>query len=73
MPSGIEIEEQVVNLVGAQAILVRLVGAGAVPLYVTCVYVKGKSYVKLFLESLSLINKNMRIKNITGDLNLDSL
>ena len=46
MPSGVEIEEQVVNLVGAQAILVRLGGAGAIPLCHLSVH-----YVKLFLES----------------------
>ena len=61
MPSGIEINEQVVSLAGAEAVLVRLVDESALHCYSKTlksnphiVYRQGASDVKLFLESLEL-------------------
>ena len=73
--SGLAIEEQSVNLEGAEAVSVRLSGAVVRPFYLTCVYRTGAADLGKFLNSLDSFLHSIDIADhiLTGDINIDLL
>lgn len=73
--SGIEVEEVPVSLEGAEAVSVRLVGAGVSSLQLTCVYRRPSADQRQFIDSLERFLSPLRYQKhlIVGDINIDIL
>lgn len=73
--SGLAIEEGFVQLAGAEAVMVTLMGVGERPLSITSIYRTPASDTGEFVDSLSLHLHHMQHKKhiVIGDINIDLL